>query len=242
MNLVNPYILSAAGSSLLVDLAAGWQMEESGTADRTDVLGVNDLTVTGTVVSDTTGIIGNGMDVSVSTAPTGVEGASDASLQAGASGFSLSLWVNPTAGLLVGGGGAALSKGQVGDVEYGIAIEDVGSGLRLEMVVSDDGTTFTVVQDTTALSGSTWYHVVAWHDPSGGGTINISVNDNTPSSTAFAGPINASTGNFAIGFLEWGSFNFDGIIDEVYLWQRILTSGERTSLYNSGAGLTYPFV
>ena len=33
----------------------------------------------------------------------------------------------------------------------------------------------------------------------------------------------------------------DGLIDEVGLWRRVLTPAERTTLYNCGAGLTYPF-
>ena len=34
---------------------------------------------------------------------------------------------------------------------------------------------------------------------------------------------------------------FDGVIDEVGIWSRVLTGAEITSLYNSGAGLAYPF-
>jgi RHS repeat-associated protein len=34
---------------------------------------------------------------------------------------------------------------------------------------------------------------------------------------------------------------FDGRIDAVGLWKRVPSSGERTSLYNSGAGCHYPF-
>ena len=33
---------------------------------------------------------------------------------------------------------------------------------------------------------------------------------------------------------------FDGLIDEVGLWRRVLTAQERTDLWNGGAGLTYP--
>ena len=33
----------------------------------------------------------------------------------------------------------------------------------------------------------------------------------------------------------------DGSVDELGLWNRVLTSGEMTNLWNGGAGLTYPF-
>jgi len=34
---------------------------------------------------------------------------------------------------------------------------------------------------------------------------------------------------------------YNGLLDEVGTWSRVLTSSEITSLYNSGAGLTHPF-
>lgn len=34
---------------------------------------------------------------------------------------------------------------------------------------------------------------------------------------------------------------FDGVLDEFGVWERTLTSDERTALYNGGAGLAYPF-
>lgn len=36
-------------------------------------------------------------------------------------------------------------------------------------------------------------------------------------------------------------FNLDGKIDEIGIWNRALTGAEITSLYNAGAGKTYPF-
>jgi len=32
------------------------------------------------------------------------------------------------------------------------------------------------------------------------------------------------------------------VIDEVGFWTRVLTEDERTALYNSGDGITYPFL
>jgi len=36
-----------------------------------------------------------------------------------------------------------------------------------------------------------------------------------------------------------GNYSFDGIIDDVGLWNRVLTTQERTDLYNGGEGLPY---
>ena len=42
----------------------------------------------------------------------------------------------------------------------------------------------------------------------------------------------------------WGSTSvpgsyFDGMVDEIGWWEKGLSSGERTDLYNAGAGLSY---
>lgn len=47
---------------------------------------------------------------------------------------------------------------------------------------------------------------------------------------------------FALGSNFNGSAFLSGIVDEVGIWSRVLTSGEVTSLYNAGAGLAYPLV
>lgn len=43
------------------------------------------------------------------------------------------------------------------------------------------------------------------------------------------------------GAFEGANRHMNGDIDEIGIWSRIITSGEVTSLYNSGAGLAYPF-
>jgi len=48
--------------------------------------------------------------------------------------------------------------------------------------------------------------------------------------------------DFAIGARrDTAPLYFDGRIDEVGLWKRVLTTAERTALYNSGAGVADPF-
>lgn len=51
--------------------------------------------------------------------------------------------------------------------------------------------------------------------------------------------INQVSARFGIG--DPFTATFDGTVDEVGLWNRILSSSEVTSLYNGGAGLAYPF-
>lgn len=60
---------------------------------------------------------------------------------------------------------------------------------------------------------------------------------NTQSSGTYPGI--TSTGTFTIGERATFGQNYNGDIDEFAIWSRILTSDERTLLWNSGAGITY---
>jgi hypothetical protein len=112
-------------------------------------------------------------------------------------------------------------------------------------VVNSAGTAAAnVFLDDTALGSplaTTWYYVVAWHD-STANTINIQINNGTPTSLSHTLGVYASgTGLFSIGSTGGTAAYMNGRIDEVSFWKRILTADERMTLYNSGNGLAYPF-
>ena len=123
---------------------------------------------------------------------------------------------------------------------------------RIEIGATSDGTWTTpylAAVSTTALSADTWYHVVAVYDCSTSpATPKIYINgsaetlsSNTSTGVNFDIGGNISGGNVA---LTLGAYfnnsspeeHFDGNIDEISLWSGELTSGEVTSLYNSGVG------
>ncbi len=92
-----------------------------------------------------------------------------------------------------------------------------------------------------AASTATWYHVVAWHD-SVNDLVGISVNAGTPNTASYSGGVTDQTSGFAVGTLGQyvdASSTWDGLINQAAMWKRVLTSGERTSLYNGGAGLAF---
>ncbi len=88
-------------------------------------------------------------------------------------------------------------------------------------------------------STATWYFIVAWHDAAAD-TINIQINNGAVDSigTGGAGPSD-TTATFQIGDIGLGSGNsWNGRIDEVGIWKRVLTAQERADLWNNGLGNT----
>lgn len=116
---------------------------------------------------------------------------------------------------------------------------------RFRLLVSSDGTASVIGQVLADNLGSptaaTWYFICAWHD-SINDTINIQINNGSINSTSFSTGVFANgTGDFMIGGSANLSSSANGHADEVGFWKRLLTSAERTYLYNSGVGRTYPF-
>lgn len=92
-----------------------------------------------------------------------------------------------------------------------------------------------------AASTATWYYVIAQHDATAN-TISIQVNNGTVDSTSHSLGVLNSTAGFKIGAINPTPTQFfDGLMDEISFWKRTLSTQDRTDLYNSGAGLTYPF-
>lgn len=90
-----------------------------------------------------------------------------------------------------------------------------------------------------AVTTATWYFVVAWHD-SVNDLIGISVNDTATTTAHTAGCVDVEE-EFTLGSRAGGTLSMDGPIDEVGFVKKVLSSTERTWLYNSGDGRTYPF-
>lgn len=63
-------------------------------------------------------------------------------------------------------------------------------------------------------------------------------NNGTITQTAHSTGVRDGTNNLQFGRLSTGNY-FDGILDEVAIWKRVLTPEERTYLYNNGTGRTY---
>ena len=100
------------------------------------------------------------------------------------------------------------------------------------------------ITDNTVLSTGTWTHIVITSDISTEVMViyidGVAVAVTKDLDEAGSGSdVGVSTNDFTLG-AHWGTTqNFDGLIDELTITSDIITSGEVTTIYNSGAGIPY---
>jgi hypothetical protein len=220
--------------ALTDSLVAYWSLDEaSGT--RVDATGRgNDLTPVGTPGS-AAGTVGSAVDLS---SGNSLSRASGADVSPGNVDFTLAFWVRFDA---IPGAADVLGKwAGGGQLEYDVYLP--GPFNHLQFICSTTGSDFPAVAAATfgLLSATTWYFVVAWHDAAAN-TLNIQVNNGAVDSAPHAGGVFQGSTALLLGGSNFGA-PMDGRLDEVALWHRVLTSDERTALYNGGAGLAYAAV
>lgn len=159
----------------------------------------------------------------------------DASLNFGTSNFSVQAWINSS--------DLAYNRIIVGKIDqanskyWDFQIMANGS-IRFHTNPNDNPTPYS---STTVEDGS-FYHVVAVRKVIGGGNTNLSIYVNgVLENSVIKTTANVSNpGQLMIGAFEASSPPFyEGVIDEVGIWNRTLNPTEITELYNSGNGLAY---
>lgn len=226
-------VSGTAASSLLNGLVAYWKLDEtSGT--RFDSAGTNHLTDNGSVGS-TIGKQGNAASFSGSNL---LRITSNPVVQLNSGSYSIACWFRP--GSDVSAFQNVLAKAGSGfpTLEYNLSIL---SG-NIRFVVGDGGGSLAWLVQRPIVA-NTWYFAAATFD---GTTASLSLNAGTPATQTLAAVPYVGTADFRIGARDDGvsPAYFTGDVDEVGLWDRVLTDGtggDVALLYNSGAGLTFPF-
>lgn len=81
----------------------------------------------------------------------------------------------------------------------------------------------------------TWYHVAVTLNSS---EVNMYINGVKVASNAVSGTLTTNTNNLLLGKVGNGPYPFDGVMDEVQIWNRALSAAEINSTYNASA---YPY-
>ncbi|MBP9751659.1 MAG: LamG domain-containing protein [Candidatus Moranbacteria bacterium] len=91
------------------------------------------------------------------------------------------------------------------------------------------------VQGVSALSATSWYHVVVTVSTSGSDNVLIYVNGQLDKTGTMTTPFNTSASNTRIsGYIQADIDYFNGLIDEVRIYNRVLSAAEVAALYQLG--------
>jgi len=227
------------GSTLATGLLAFWPMEEA-TGNRLDSVSSQALIPTGTAVqvSNAAGKIGQALAMN-GTAGTYLSIADNATFSAAPNmSLTVACWVyvagtGANMGFL-GKGSAAVSSN---NVEYLLWL----FGSQWCFMVGS-GSSFVNLASPTTPVANTWTLLVGWYDHVADLQY-IQVNNGTPTQVANSAGSYDSTLAFEVGrTVGHATQSLTGRLDMPSFWKRVLTPAERTSLWNNGNGLAYPFL
>lgn len=224
--------------ALIDNLVSYWKYDPA-SGNTYDVHATNILTNNGSIPY-VTGIINNGADLEAADAADYFS-ASDSSGLSFTGDMSWSFWIKPESDP---GDPAIIAKwGSAGQRAYYIQLRYSVNAVRLG--TSSGGTTLNegdVTVPAFTVDGTTWYHVVVAYDASAGSfevyTQGVSRGTDTTVDTS----LHDGTSALEIGtYTEGGGRSnwYDGVVDEVGCWNKVLSSTEVTELYNSGSALSY---
>jgi hypothetical protein len=95
------------------------------------------------------------------------------------------------------------------------------------------------VEDSSGLVANTWYHVAITYDPDVDSGTMVLYRDGSPIDTQISVPVPQASNTTYIGRYNSG-YRFNGVIDNVMIFDRALTSDEIEFLYNGGSGIETP--
>lgn len=228
---------SSSSSTLMVDILAYWKLDET-TGDRIDSHGTNLLTAN-VAPSYTNGVISNAVRTSGPN-NSGVRRVDGPVFDRGDSDFTFAGWFKL---YLTNGFYYLLSKEGTSQYEYSLTYDNSTDRItwRIWSNCAGSGNRDVVASNFGSPGTNSANFIVMWFDTTNN-VVGVSVNDGTPNTTSTTNFPCASTSTFYLCTVSFtGTPSINGYVDEVGYWSRVLTSAERTELYNSGAGKTYPF-
>ena len=204
-------------------LIAYWNLNET-SGNRADSLGTYTLTNNGSVGS-ASGLIGNAANF------TGGQNLTNTAITFGST-YTISCWIYIASGGGPFGNSCAWGIGASATPQIALTIFNTGTFAAKMYIMGTNGTI------SIQLPYNTWNHCVfTYSDPYGILYVNNSQIDVTPINKAGA----ETSGIFIGSFVANIQYMTSGRLDEFGAWNRVLSSVEISSLYNSGVGKTYPF-
>lgn len=228
-------------SSLRYGLVSAWALDETGAADRVDLLGRYNLSASGSPGTADGPGDGRGKAVTLAAASNQTlyiaSGDASSGLTPGTGDFTFACFVNfsSVGNRMIAGRYHAAGTGR----EWRLRTD---GGNLFSFSLSVDGANATEIV-TTGTSGvvGVWQAVRCWKS---GAAMRLQKNTGT---IASGNAVNASgwtqgTAPWVIGsYSAAGTGLFDGKIAMPHYWNRVLTDGEWLQFYRAGIGRLYPF-
>jgi hypothetical protein len=202
-------------SPLLTDLVAYWNLD---TASWLDTSGNGYTLTNNNGVTNAAGIINNGALFN------GEQYLKTTSFPTITGNFCISCWVKST-------NTQAQQTFIESPTENALNVYFINGGLSV-----DDYLNVSDIFEVGSFDNNTWYNIVIVKD---NGVVSAYSNGTFLASTEQ--DINITNGIGIGGSSYLSDYWTLGVVDEVGVWNRALTGAEITSLYNAGAGTTYPF-
>lgn len=218
--------------ALIDNLISHWTFDES-SGNATDSHGSNNLTNVASVTY-TSGKINNCADLERSSSQYfEITDASQSGLDI-SNDMSVSFWMNAETMI-----GTIFNKYAATGNQRSYQF-NLNSG-TWEFVVSGNGSSTAQTTGLThSMSTGSWYFIVVTYDASAGDVVVYQNGTILDSETITATNPYNGTAPFRIGNQHTTNY-YDGLLDEVSIWSRVLDSTEVSDLYNGGFGLSYPF-
>jgi len=221
-------------SSLTNGTMAYWKFEEGSGTNVEDWTGNYDLTTNASWVS---GIIDNAVNYDLS----GLRSYNDTFMDKNMTDFSVSLWFKPNATYsdALTTFQYLLTKPDTHGVNHFYINLDANDGKLHVSLEGEDAGGKDLKTNQTSWTKDRWYHVVTVWDARN--NISLYIDGEHNHTVAYTATLNTSTllHDFNLGgSFRTATYDFNGTIDEVGVWDRALTVVEITNLYNSGSGVT----
>lgn len=196
-----------------------------------DSVGSNNGTDTSVSYSSSYGKINQGASFNGSSSfislGSGVDSFSD-----GDKNWTVGMWVNIQAFNLLG------SIITFGSRDRGIRVRnDGGNANKINFFINSGGLNYIDIY-SSVLSTNTFQYLTFTRS---GSTFTAYLNGVSIGSGSSSVSLETSNGNTLLGKEKINGRYLNGYIDEVGIWSRALSTDEVSQLYNSGAGLQYPF-
>jgi len=219
--------------ALTTNLVSYWKLDES-SGNAADSVGGNTLTNTNSVPF-VSGKINNGADLEAGSSQFfTITDAAQSGLDLDTD-FSFSGWVKFES-MPASGGEMVLMGKRAGGNGYTLSLYNNAGAFSWTATIQAGS----VEMSTTAPSTGVFHHIVYTYVKSTG-AIKVYVDGVLNTSGTGGTTLAGSTSDFFLGVEAGGTVCFmDGVMDEVGIWSRVLTSSEVQELYNSNSGLAYP--